>query len=260
MRNSTVPLNGSLKVLGVLRVFDDRFGLQNISNAITRYSRSWQDDEHHRQHEEGKNDLHGILHEGHHVANLHRRLGDLMSADPDNQQGHSVHDHHHHRHHDNHDPVDEQAVAGQILIGFIETGFFERLHVEGPDDHHPGQVFTRHEVEPVNQALDDLEFWQGNREYGQDQAEKHDDRQGDDPPHVGAFADGPDHATDPDDGCIENHAHHHDDDHLDLGDIVRRPGNQRSCGELVKLCSGKAFDPLEHIPAQIARQPGCCSG
>ena len=33
-----------------------------------------QDDEHHRHHQEGEHDLHGILHEGHHVAHLHGGL------------------------------------------------------------------------------------------------------------------------------------------------------------------------------------------
>ena len=58
-----------------------------------------------------------------------------------------------------------------ILVGFIETGFLEPLHVESPDDHHPGQVFTRNQVEPVDQALDDLEFGQGNGKYRQDQTQ-----------------------------------------------------------------------------------------
>ncbi len=136
------------------------------------------------------------------------------------------------------------------LLALSKRCFLEGLHVEGSDDHHAGQVFTRHQVEPVNQALDDLEFGQGDGKYGQDQAEQNDDCQCNDPPHIGAFTDCSDHATDPNDGCIENHAHHHDDDHLDLGDIVRRAGDQRGGGELVKLCAGKAFDPLEHIPAQ----------
>ena len=90
-----------------------------------------------------------------------------MGTDPDDQQCHPIHDQHHHRHHDDHDTVDEQAVPGQILVGFIETVLLEILHVESPDDHHAGQVFTGNQVETVDQALDDLEFGQGNRKYRQ---------------------------------------------------------------------------------------------
>ena len=130
------------------------------------------------------------------------------------------------------------------------------LHIEGSDNHHAGQVFTHNQVEPVEQALNDLKFWQGNCEYRHDQAEKHNDRQCNDPPHVSACLGGSDDATDRNDGCIENHTHDHDDDHLDLRDIIRRSGDQRGCGELIKLGGGKTFDPLEHIPAQITRQSG----
>ena len=132
-----------------LWVFDAWFGFQDISDTITRYSCSWQHDKHHCEHEEGKKDLHGVLHKSHHVANLYIRLGDLMGTDPEDQQSHDVHDQHHQRHHDNHDPVDEQEITGHILVGFIEARFLEGLHIEGPDNHHAGKVFTHNQVEPV---------------------------------------------------------------------------------------------------------------
>ena len=77
---------------------------------------------------------------------------------------------HHKGHHDYHQTVDEQTDGCQVNVGFVEALLFEVLHVEGADDHHPGQVFARHQVEPVDQALDDPEFGQGDGENGQDQA------------------------------------------------------------------------------------------
>ncbi len=187
-------------------------------------------------------------------------LRHLVRPDPDDQQRQTVHDQHHHRHHDHHDAVDEQLVLGQVHVGLVEALLLERLHVEGPDDHHAGQVLAGDQVEPVDQALDDLELGQGDGEDGQDQAEQHDHRQGDDPPHVGALADGPDDAADADDGRIEDHAHHHDDHHLDLGDVVGGAGDQRGGGEFVELGAGETLHLLEDIAAQVARQPGGGAG
>ena len=133
------------------------------------------------------------------------------------------------------DPVDKQIDTGQINVGFIEAVLFELLHIEGPDDHHAGQTLARHQVEPVDQVLDNLELGQGNREDDQDQAKQDYHRQGDDPPHRGGLADCPDDTTDADDWGVNDHAHHHDDDHLDLGDVVRRAGDQGGGRELVEL-------------------------
>ena len=189
------------------------------------------------------------------------RLRHLVRADPDDQQRQAVHDEHHHRHHDHHDAVDEQAGAGQVLVGLVEAVLLEVLHVEGADDHHARQVLARHQVEPVDQVLDDLEL-------GQRQSRRpstirpistttatamihHMDE---------SLADRADDAADADDRRVEDHAHHHDDHHLDLGDVVGGAGDQRGGGELVELGVGEALDLLEDILAQVARQPGSRAG
>ena len=167
---------------------DGRLGLQHVGDAVGGDGGARQDDEHHRQHQEGEDDLHGILHEGHHVAHLHVATAATWCAPTQMiSSDHAVHDQHHDRHHDHHDAVDEQAGAGQVLVGLVEAVLLEVLHVEGADDHHARQVLAGHQVEPVDQVLDDLELGQGDREDGQDQAEQDDHGQGDDPPHGGAL-------------------------------------------------------------------------
>ena len=74
------------------------------------------------------------------------------------------------------------------------------------------------------------------------------------------FADGADDAADADDGRVEDHAHHHDDHHLDLGDVVGGAGDQRGGGEFVEFGAGEALHLLEDIPAQVARQAGGRAG
>ncbi len=99
-----------------------------------------------------------------------------MSPHPDDQDGHAVHDQHHYRHHHNHNSINEQTDRGQVYIGLIEAFLFKTLHIEGSDDHHARKVLARHQVETVDQVLDDFEPGQGNREYGHDQAQQDDHR------------------------------------------------------------------------------------
>ena len=54
-----------------------------IRSADTERAR--QDDEQHGQHQERHHDLHGVLHEGDHIADLHVRIRHLLCAEPDDE-------------------------------------------------------------------------------------------------------------------------------------------------------------------------------
>ena len=63
-----------------------------------------------------------------------------------------------------------QAVRHQVADRFgVEAGGLEGLLVEGPDNHHAAQVFTCHQIEPINQGLDDAELGQRHGQHGEDQ-------------------------------------------------------------------------------------------
>ena len=46
----------------------------------------WQEDEHHGHHQEGEDDLHGILQESDHIAHQHAGFRHLVRTDPNDQQ------------------------------------------------------------------------------------------------------------------------------------------------------------------------------
>ncbi len=85
-----------------------------------------QEDEHHGHHQEGEDHLHGVLQESHHIAHLQRRLRHLVRPHPDDEYGKTVHQQHHQGHHHHHDAVDKEAVAGEVLVGFIKALKFKR--------------------------------------------------------------------------------------------------------------------------------------
>ena len=73
-----------------------------IRSAETEAQR--QDDEHHREHQEREDNLHGVLHKSNHVPNLNLGLGDFVSTHPDDQDAEAIHQQHHDWHHDHHRP------------------------------------------------------------------------------------------------------------------------------------------------------------
>ena len=138
----------------------------------------------------------------------------MMSTDK------SVHQQHHQGHHHHHNAVDKQAVAGEVLVGFIKALKFKFLGIESADDHDAGKSFTGHQVEAVDQALDALEARQGDDEYGDDQSQQNPTPRPDDPGHGRTFVNGADDGADGNDGRVEDHADEHHQRHLQLGDVI----------------------------------------
>ena len=130
------PFDFFRQVPGLGRVLHAAFAGKDIRDAARRDGGAGDHHEHHADHEEAHNDLHGVLDEGHHVAHLHGGIRDLVAADPYDQQRNAVHYQHHHRHHRGHGAEHEQVVVGKVLIGFVEAFLFKILRGERADDHH----------------------------------------------------------------------------------------------------------------------------
>ncbi|MPN31144.1 hypothetical protein SDC9_178618 [bioreactor metagenome] len=65
-----------------------------------------------------------------------------MCANPDNQQGDTVHNQHHDRHQKNHGPVDKEVVIRHLCIFSFKAFTFKILVPKGADHRHPIKVFT----------------------------------------------------------------------------------------------------------------------
>jgi hypothetical protein len=93
-----VKYNGSgifFKNLRRIGIFDHRLCFNNISNSVEGHLRTGNHDKHDGDHDKGDDNLHGVLHIGHHITNLQCSRFNLMAADPDDQHGYTVHEQHH---------------------------------------------------------------------------------------------------------------------------------------------------------------------
>ena len=88
----------AVEFLRFLRVDDDRFGFQHFAdshggNASPRYH-----DKYYRNHQEGHDNQHGILHKSQHVTDLHGTGINLVRADPNDENHYGIQEEHHYRH------------------------------------------------------------------------------------------------------------------------------------------------------------------
>ena len=153
-------------------------------------------DEHEGGHEEGEEDLHGVLEEGHEVADLD--VPRSMRIAPNQMMAMVV------MFMTN---IMSGMISANILLTRMETCVRSRLAssnrcfssldpVEGADDAHAGEPFAEHEVDLVDLLLDGAE--QGEAPDGDrddDPGEDGDDHD-DDPGQTRVLGDGHDHAAD----------------------------------------------------------------
>ncbi len=136
-------------------------GLNDLVDTVSGHASAGQHNGHHREHQEGHDNLHRVGDEGNHLADLHRAKVHRFAAEPDNQQAGAVHNQGHKRHHGNHCAVGEELGFHQIGIGLVEALFLKALTAEGADGHNAGQDFAADQVQAVNQRLHLLELRQG---------------------------------------------------------------------------------------------------
>ena len=131
------------------------------------------------------------------------------------------------------------------------TSSWLRAH-EGADDAHAGQGLAHDLVDAVQLGLHRPEERDGaaHDEEDDDEHEGQDHDQEAGQGHV--LAEGHDHAADARDRRQDHDREGHEDDHLDLLDVVRVAGDQRSRPEVVDLHLGVAGDALEDRRAHVA--------
>ena len=160
---------------------DDCLALEHLLHTVCRNGSSREHDREHAQHQESHDDLHRILDERHHIADLHLSLINAVSSGPHDQDGHPVHDKHHDRHHKCHGTVDEQVRLCQIDIRSIEPLFLMSLRTEGTNNRESCQNLAHNKVHLVDQCLQNLEFRHRHKEQHEDDQCDQNDRQRDDP-------------------------------------------------------------------------------
>ena len=128
------------------RIGNCNFGRKHFADTAAGNSGAGYHNEHHADHQEAEHNLHGVLHECHHVAHLQCSGGDLLAANPDNKQCKHIHYQVHGGHHKGHNAVDKQVVFVEVEVGFVKASFFKFLGAESTHDHKAGQIFTRNKI------------------------------------------------------------------------------------------------------------------
>ena len=206
-------------------------------------------DEQEAGHEQGEEDLHGVLEEGHHVADVRSAPVDAFRAEPDDGDRGEVHDEHHDREEDGEEPVDLDRDRHEVEVGIIEAALLVVHPVEGPDDAYPREPLAQHEVDPVDLLLDGPEEGEALDGDGEDDGGEERDHRHDDPGKAPVLGHGHDDAADHHDRGADHHPHHDEGEHLHLGDVVRGPRDEGGGAELVELVERKAGHVGEDIVA-----------
>ena len=204
--------------------------------------------------------MHGVLNEGHHVAHLQVAGGDLLAAEPHDEQGQAIHHQGHGGHHGGHGPVDEEGVGGEVVISLFKAVLHEFLIGEGTHHHQAADLLAADQVEAVHQGLHLLKAGHGHGKEHQQQAQHDDEGQSQHPGQVDAGGQAHDEAANAHDGGKAQQPQTHTQEVLHLGDVVGGTGDEGGPGETVHLIVVEVGDLGEHIPAQVPSDPGAHPG
>ena len=232
------------------RVGNRAFRLQHLVDALGGHIGAWQHDGKHANHEEAHDDDHGIGDERDKVARLQRARINRVAAEPNNGDGHQVHNEHHERHHERHNAVREQLRFHETQIRFVETLFFVRFAAERAHHGNARENLTRHEVHAVDELLHDFEL--RHRHFHEEQHHHGNGEHGghDDPAHREVRAGDHDNAADGQNGSVQNHAQHHDRHHLHLLHVIGAARDERGGREVLDFSVRERQHTLEQAASQ----------
>src|SRR6266705_2607243 len=168
--NISLYLVGPLHLVGIL---DFRLDGQHFVNSIRRGRSAWEHDEHHRNHEQREENLHGVLQEGDKRADLHLSIIDADSTEPENGNAGKVQTQHHDRHERGHKPVHLDSDIGQIQVGLVEALLLVLLAIKCPDHAHPGEALVQNEIDFIQLCLHGAEQRDGLAHKDHDGDHKH---------------------------------------------------------------------------------------
>ena len=235
----------------VARIFNGDFLFKYLGNTVCGHICPGDDDRHQSDHQEGHNDLHGVLDKCHHIAHLQGAAVHGVRTCVNDQYGDAVHDQHHHRHHKGHAAVDEKVGPGQVQIGFLEALLFMLFCGEGTGDHYAGELLPGHQVQLVDQRL---EHGKARHRYGEQDENQEQQKyycEYDDPAHGAVGAEHLQNAADAQDRSVQDHTQTHHQHDLYLLDVVGAAGDQRGSGEFMEFLASEAHD----LPVYIGADP-----
>ena len=235
-------------------------GREDLVDALGRHGGPRHQDEHDHGHHHGHQDLGDVLEERDEVADRHLAAVDAQAPEPQDRDRRQVEDEHQDRDQQGEQPVHPDGRRRQFEVGDVEAGLLVLRANERPDDADARERLPRDLVDAVDADLEGAEERDRAREHHPDD-QRHDRQDHDeDAGERDVLAEGHDHPADGHDRRQDHHVEAHQDDDLDLLDIVRVPGDERWRAEPVELGLGERLDRAEdaaaHVPAEGHADPG----
>ncbi len=143
-----------VRTLHLFGIGDFRLYRQHFVNSGGRCRRTRQKDEQHRNHQQREQNLHGVLQERDHRANLYIPVIDADRAEPENRHAGNVQHEHHSWHQYGHHPVHADGNVRQVAVRDVKALFLVLLAIKGSHDAHAGQPLVQNEIDFVQFHLD----------------------------------------------------------------------------------------------------------
>jgi hypothetical protein len=204
-----------------VRVGDLGLRVEDLLDPPGGDCRSRNHDEHERGHHHGHENLHDVLEEGRQIADRHATRIDAQPAEPDDGHGREVHDPEQERDHRREETIDPQRGVGEVAVGDVVARLVVIGAHERADDADAAQRLAHDLLDAVGPLLHGLEERHRSRgDHAHDDGhEGHDDDEQARERNV--LADRHDDAADQHDRGHEHDIEDHDQDHLNLLDVVR---------------------------------------
>ena len=209
-------------------------------------------------------DLNEIADVGEQRPDLHTAGVDAVGAEPDHRHGGQVHDEHDHGEHHRHEVANAERGVRQLVVGRPEAGPLAILADEGAHDADAGDLFAQHPVHRVEAGLHLPE----ERDHAPDDDgdDGDEDRHGDrnQPGQADVLAHRHDDAADHRDRGADQDDRRHDEELLELLDVVRVAGDEAGGAEAGELAAGERHGASEERFPQVTphrqRRPGAHPG
>ena len=239
---------------GLDRVMDRRLGLEHLVDAPGGDRTARDQDEHEDRGQDGEHDLQQVLQECGERADLHRPVGDALGPEPHDRDRREVEDRRHDRDRHGEQTADLERRVEQVGAGRLEPRLLVRRPHEGADHPDAGEGLAHDLVDPVDLRLHRPEHRDGAAHHDADD-ERHQRQDHDEQRRQGRIRpDGHDDPADDQDRRGHDDGQAHEDDGLDLLDIIRVPGDERRRAEVVDLDLRERLDRREDRPSNVAAE------
>ena len=233
------------------RISDRRFQVEHFPDPFGGGIRARGGREDVHGHHDGHQDLQDVGDQGGECAHPHLAGLDPVASEPHHRYGGDIDHQHDRRQHAGDEQRGLQVVAGELLVDGVEPAGLVLFAAETPDDVGADDLFPQHPAGPVDKALAvPVERDEAAHDHDHDAGEDRHDGDHDEGERA-VLVQGEGDTSSEDGRCGDQHGEHQDREVLDLGHIVRGPGDKARGSEDPDLLRGHGLHFGEQFGPQL---------